>query len=118
MTTKNTTQHTPYVGGPWLVYEKKRIDNDDPHAIGVTRVNAPVNDVAACNILGLELDECRANAQLIAAAPELLVACQLYVRAKADGGVSMADLSAKADEAIRAAIARATGDSQAEGGRL
>jgi hypothetical protein len=30
----------------------------------------------------------------------------------------MADLSAKADEAIRAAIARATGDSQAEGGRL
>jgi hypothetical protein len=115
MTTKNTTQH---VGGPWLVYEKKRIDNDDPHAIGVTRVNAPVNDVAACNILGLDIDECRANAQLIAAAPELLCMLQRIL----DGVLrlpALPDTLCPLDvEQARAAIARATGDGQAEGGKL
>jgi hypothetical protein len=78
-------------------------------------------DIDAAQALALEvLTDANAHAEvrLYKAAPELLAACQLYVRAKVDGGVSMADLSAKADEAIRAAIARATGDSQAEGGRL
>jgi hypothetical protein len=94
MTTKNTTQ-------------KKRFREVRPICYG-TGEDGPF----------LELEGGGRVYGFAGAAPELLAACQLYVRAKTDGGVSMADLSAKADEAIRAAIARATGDSQAEGGRL
>ena len=69
MTTQAT--HTP---GPWRPYENPSLEPDNAHAIGVTMDRDVRNDVAACNLLGLDLDECKANARLIAAAPDLLEA--------------------------------------------
>ena len=82
MTTQAT--HTP---GPWRPYETPSLEPDNAHAIGVTMDRDARNDVAACNLLGLDLDECKANARLIAAAPELLEALRGAVGyAEMEGG--------------------------------
>lgn len=110
MTTKNTTQHTP---GPW------EVDGHEVFAAGdyfVARIErnqyTPHTDkrkaVTSANYSMSPQD--KANAALIAAAPCMLSALQLFVRSREDGGVSMADLSAAAYDKARAAIARATGD--------
>lgn len=49
-----------------------------------------------------------AIAVLMAAAPDLLAACQLYITARTDAGDGMVDFSTLADIAARVAIAKAT----------
>ena len=60
-------KHTP---GPWLVYDKEIVDgiwidcDHDEHILNI------------CKIEGCAPDLMRANAHLIAAAPDLLAACE------------------------------------------
>jgi hypothetical protein len=93
MTTKNTTQnHTP---GPWYARHGQISSETSAHGCTIANCNSTAR--------GISDSEVEANAALIASAPYLL-----------DG----ADMLLLADGFIRAAIARATGDSQTEGGKL
>jgi hypothetical protein len=104
-TNTNEQKHTP---GPWT-FEGAEIYGDTRYVARVYDWHNPNCDPRYHDINGALKAEGEANARLIAAAPELLEACQLYVRARNDGGMSMADLSGLADQAIYAAIAKATG---------
>src|SRR5690349_20567172 len=57
-------------------------------------------------------EECRANARLIAAAPDLLSACELALKRidpNPDAGTALEEWAAEACYALSAAIAKATG---------
>ena len=82
------TKHTP---GPWSVGDS--ID-------GATVHNESELMVAFCRNLAFDLGECAANARLIAAAPELLEACQLALDSD-DRGVK---------DVLRTALAKARGE--------
>jgi len=102
-------QHTP---GPWkadgdldgvrqdyrenrcIVTEDFDYDDRTGSIIGVLRGHGP---------------ELRANARLIAAAPELLAAAKAWELARNNGGISMADLYEAAWQKTQTAIARAEG---------
>lgn len=60
------TKHTP---GPWKtnIYQKESINSQ-----GLMIIPTTGDDTAVAFSLGFNSDECRANAKLIAAAPELL----------------------------------------------
>jgi hypothetical protein len=81
---------TTYTLGPW----NWRADPFDPERFAVYGANVYVDAV------GKSIDEARANARLVAAAPDLLAALQRLVHPMADDD----DL-----ENAREAIARATG---------
>lgn len=69
-TTTERPRHTP---GPWTIFE-----NGD---IGSASVRTPDTLViAAGQVRGATIGEAMANARLIAAAPELLAACEEFVR--------------------------------------
>ena len=59
---------------------------------------------------GTNLSEHAANARLIAAAPELLAACEEALEALPPPGVSVSPLFLLLDETLRKAIARARGE--------
>ena len=97
--------HTP---GPWEVAA------DDRNGQAVVR--AEHNEVATCwhHCVGSIEKEMRANARLIAAAPELLAAATLglkvaesWIHDQLDGTKFLADALAELDS-VRAAIAKAT----------
>ena len=111
MNKTNETKHTP---GPWVVAE------GDSNGQAVVR-NADI-EIATCwhhCVDGIER-EMRANARLIAAAPELLAAlddlaemCQQsrkYIVLSDDGGMDAYNSTAEAILAARAAIAKAKGE--------
>ena len=88
-----TTKHTP---GPWNVasYEAGKV-------VIEAHDGSDVADIVWCDRPGI-VDQCRANAALIAAAPELLAFAIECARADSDCGESIR-------EAARAAIAKAEG---------
>ena len=91
------SKHTP---GPWI------FDNE----IGFIRTDTPPYgewDVAKVNIVRAEA---KANARLIAAAPELLDALKLMRDAFLDTEGSHGTLEQTATDAADAAIAKATGE--------
>lgn len=110
MTTKTKGTHTP---GPWK-YERITIGHPDNWRNPI--VTAPGNYIARLfcaesTVAGMTadglttLDEAEANAALIAAAPDLLEACQLVADHCGDHGD---ERSFRAIKAARAAIAKAT----------
>lgn len=90
-----TSKHTP---GPWSYQEWGRLILDSGQ--GSSRLQV------ATVALNTRRDEGTANARLIAAAPELLAAALLIVETIEGGPTRPAD----AISAIRAAIAKATGE--------
>ena len=92
----STKKHTP---GPWAVYESMGAET----VIGRIGVKAEV-DIAHCN--NCDTSEARANARLIAAAPDLLFALDQAVTSMQDSGYPNSHLAVRC---ARAAIARATG---------
>ena len=94
------TKHTP---GPWKV-EQRFSGNRFIHS---DNSQSPICGVSFVGI-GIEVDESKANADLIAAAPELLEAADAAIDAIAD---ERADAAYKAEVVamLRAAIAKATG---------
>ena len=99
------TQHTP---GPWIACGWKRLTVnagpegrfEDQSTIVLMPGARHEREITS----GTQLQEMQANARLIAAAPELLTALQAVADYWAGG-----DVPADIDAAIRAAIARATG---------
>ncbi len=67
-------KHTP---GEWVV-SKTYLDGSSSTVI--TRVSAPDKGTTICDIWGMNTEEGKANAKLIAAAPELLGALQELVK--------------------------------------
>jgi hypothetical protein len=118
-----TTKHTP---GPWYVFHsahRGRFDDDGPGAFSIG--DAPI--ARSANILCSRYEwperaeEMKANARLIAAAPELLEALQWYeskakqmVRAAIHQDIKlmlelMKEIAVEYGAQARAAIAKATG---------
>lgn len=100
--------HTP---GPWRIasFEKRpslclRVWSGEVEVCQINHWGNPERDLTRDP---KPTGQAEANARLIAAAPDLLAACQAYVRARNDGGISMADLASIADGLIRAAISKA-----------
>ena len=90
-------KHTP---GPWAVTDDK---------LGVFSANMPLYQnkvIANCGAVARERAENEANARLIAAAPDLLAACQAAIEEQSIGmyGAISNECIAK----LRAAIAKAT----------
>jgi hypothetical protein len=98
------TQHTP---GPWFA-------TPGNYAVYVKDAYGDQGDlVCALYGAGATSYECAANARLIAAAPELLEACRLFVAYDTDESgddVALMLAYARARAEIRAAIAKATGE--------
>jgi len=89
-----TTQHTP---GPWSTYTPNYMKS--VHAI----------DPDICEMTSTRpLDEVSANAQLIAAAPELLEALQELIAEADNTGGSIRQVTRYSVDKARAAIAKAT----------
>ena len=99
------TQHTP---GPWIVCGYKNLTvNAGPegrYSEQSTIVLMPGARHEREITSGTQLQEMQANARLIAAAPDLLAALQAVADYWAGG-----DVPADIDAAMRAAIAKATG---------
>lgn len=89
--------HTP---GPWAVNEKfrKPIVGYD---VGDGGDLLPIVDA----VHGYNMKQARANARLIAAAPDLLEAAQSYIADRAEAGCTADSAAVKR---LRAAIAKAT----------
>jgi hypothetical protein len=68
-----STQHTP---GPWAIGAYGRVITPDGEVLRTCGVATP----------GADSDEYRANTRLIAAAPDLLEACRLFLGYNADEG--------------------------------
>ena len=103
-TTPNTpsTKHTP---GPWIV----QITGGEYES--VCAMNPPDTGGTLINVYALDFDTRAANARLIAAAPELLAACQQWIT-EAEAVASITGFNFDEGSAAwkaRAAIARATG---------
>jgi hypothetical protein len=94
---------TSYTPGPWQVENGiVHIPHKTTHGGSYIYITSPIT-VRTATMTG---NENNANAHLIAAAPELLEACELFVTAiETLGKPSIAD----AGMAIRAAIAKARG---------
>ena len=66
----NNQKHTP---GPWKVY---RYGKAALLRLAVGQANPPCNRITDVSAIGRSVEESRANANLIAAAPDLLAICQ------------------------------------------
>lgn len=98
-----TTKHTP---GPWAV--------DDDGDVCISDLERLIAAVDRRNVT-LRKDEAAANAALIAAAPDLLAACEALAEAqqRADAGEHVGfGLYVDAVDAARAAIAKAKGETK------
>lgn len=93
----NPTQPTP---GPWQAVESggELLIEQSPGSSGMQ------NNVC---ILGNDCEATRADARLIAAAPDLLAACKAWEYAGREGGISMVDWFEVAKQKTLAAIAKA-----------
>ncbi len=94
-----------YILGPWA----KTPSSIFPNEHEIIRGGIVIAQVAGCSDDGSSYDECEANANLIAAAPDLLAALEEWVTAFGPVEVPNtqgADLLAKS----RAAIAKAKGE--------
>jgi len=108
MKTENAVKHTP---GPWKVIENGR--GNYQHGIG-TDNRAPIQAMIAYVDVASKLTDKNsrmANARLIAAAPDLLAAADLFVQfrdglGKVGSKVSIADVGV----AMQRAIAKAKGE--------
>ena len=91
------TRHTP---GPWhmLVYVNERDEKFPPHIVGLPD-NYSVADCCGADDTDL------ANGRLIAAAPELLKACEVAIAALVENplGQALTDANLKAVDLCRAA---------------
>lgn len=95
----NETKHTP---GPWESWPHNRARHP-VHSYGISAEGGLPCDVADVIDFDGSPGESEANARLIAAAPDLLAACQVFLNAPHDS----ARRAAKAT--MSAAIAKATG---------
>lgn len=111
-----STKHTP---GPWTVLPEE-VDRDYIRVRG-TRLGerykvANVPTVTGRGVPAREADETRANARLIAAAPELLEALEVLEAYVANNIVTDyptgIDIEGTAFQRARAAIAKATGSAE------
>jgi hypothetical protein len=95
-------EHTP---GPWS-YEESKTDGGNLF-LAISSANAELRDSRDVAYLTLRQAEIRANARLIAAAPDMLAALQSVIHDLSyDEG---RDLAASTIEQVRAAIRKATG---------
>ena len=78
------SQHTP---GPWIIKDDDQYDHVFTAAKPHRRIANVYGGVKGSNDLDLQN---QANARLIAAAPELLAACQAFVDSDCQDGVSLA----------------------------
>ena len=99
-----TASHTP---GPWKMIE---VGN----SIGIVPAKRPpgvskrdIEDIAAVNLDGDQYDA-HANARLIAAAPDLLAACESALKAMVEGENDLCELTSTM-AMLEAAIAKARG---------
>lgn len=104
-----TTEHTP---GPWTVAS----NGDDGARVNAFATVAWCPTSAAFGVDGSQVisaDEAEANARLIAAAPELLAACEVFIEAERRAEVNGREgfgLYTEAMSAARAAVAKARGE--------
>lgn len=113
-----TTKHTP---GPWHTQDVDHLDGDDGGGacvVWVTAARANICQVVEDDEIGPTIAAMKANAALIAAAPNLLAACErLTIAAEVFAGSEPDMPTYKADERefeealkeARAAIAKAKG---------
>ena len=92
-------KHTP---GPWKV----KINGIDIIAVGDTEETSPL---ARVNLAWSDIDTAKANARLIAAAPELLKACRVAIETFDDDAPGAGDTEKGALRRLRAAVSRAEG---------
>lgn len=108
----NTTSHTP---GPWKIAD----DNDNRPTGCICSAVCDTQIIAAGRVNGYTIAEGMANARLIAAAPELLDACE-KAGSVSEGFITTATVNQLrtqlriVQQAAKAAITKAT---QPEGGR-
>jgi len=93
-TMKTETKHTP---GPWHLHDMEQFTICGPNYKAVAETKTRRSD-----------DECRANARLIAAAPELLEACKAVIAALSQNKTFPADIDA-AKKWLNDAITKAEG---------
>ena len=91
------TQHTP---GPWVAYRANPLTRD---VIYINPAATPSTLLEIATVYTTGLDEAEANARLIAAAPDLLEACE-YIATR-----YFPEIPAHAMIMIRAAIRKARG---------
>ena len=104
-----TTKHTP---GPWYVFHsahRGRFDDDGPGAFSIGDAQTAYSANILCSRYEWpeRAEEMKANARLIAAAPDLLKALQAIV---ATCSVRIDDPRIALFDAARAAITKATGE--------
>lgn len=100
---KTETQHTP---GPWYLIDERFLH--DKYLVSIGEPNA--GGTTVCNILsepGDDFGKCKANARLIAAAPDLLAAVRGMIEAYDNDSIAHLE---QASREARAAIAKATGE--------
>ena len=100
-----TTKHTP---GPWYVFHsahRGRFDDDGPGAFSIGDAQTAYSANILCSRVQWpeRAEEMKANARLIAAAPDLLEACRA-------AWWNSLDLPEPVREMLSAAIALATGE--------
>lgn len=100
------SKHTP---GPWLL--RYRLTNPD-EIVGVS--GSDRSFLADCATTARTLEEISANCRLIAAAPDLLVACEAYLAVEhlQDPGAYLRGLDALVEQ-MRVAVAKARGTDEA-----
>lgn len=86
--------------GPW--FSEDLIEGTDQEFIGVSSDN--VNNIADVWAIDTTQEQCRANARLIAAAPELLDALETMVRYSQGGDIPPKSVVDRAHSAIAKAI--------------
>jgi len=101
-----------HTAGPWFIGVSS--DDDQIHCIDAFDISRGRGNLEVCKVWGTvndteESDQSKANARLIAAAPELLEALEVVLNA--GRGTSRRIILDAEDEALaRAAIARARGE--------
>tara|TARA_R100000306_G_scaffold26658_1_gene30401 strand:+ start:24 stop:338 length:315 start_codon:yes stop_codon:yes gene_type:complete len=99
-----------FTPGPWSVHNTGDIFTD-LGARNAEGIDAPSNDgwhIADCDMGGLCLEEVRANAHLIAAAPDMYEALQQAITSMQDSGYQNSHVVIRAG---KAALAKAEGKS-------
>jgi hypothetical protein len=78
-----------FTPGPWRLGFVTRAYEVARRKI-VAAEESPESGTGICEVYGIQDDDCVANAQLIAAAPDLLAACEAFVEADCQDGASLA----------------------------
>lgn len=106
------SKHTP---GPWNLFNTAEIFTN-LGAVNAEGIEATSNDgwmIADCDMGGLSLSEIKANAMLIAAAPDLLEALEVMIEFVANVHANKAQTICYSEmDKARAAIAKAKGETK------